>query len=235
MAEVVSPGRAEPAFASGVRTPLASAGEGAYRRTGEPREVLVDPIVSRGKFEQELADYARIAGDQRRLGWWLLRAEFPDVLVAFVAPQLRPPAVVFGALLDFTNYDLWPPSVTLVDPFSEEPLRARQLPPALAFQRKIAAGPPVQIPGMGEVIPYTEQPLLQAYGPEDIPFLCLPGVREYHDHPAHSGDSWFLHRGRGEGTLYFLLEKLHRYGVSPLRGYQMSVQISGYARSESPE
>lgn len=210
-------------------------GAGVYARTGKPREILVDPAVSRVKFERELADYARIAADRRRLEWWILHAEFPEVLIAFAAPQLRPAAVVFAALLDFTNYDLWPPSVTLVNPFTSAPLLARQIPPALTFKRRIPAGPPVDIPGVGEVVPQAEQPLLQAHGPDEIPFLCIPGVREYHDHPAHSGDSWLLHRGKGEGMLYFLLEKLYHYGVEPIRGYEFGLQISGFLRPESPE
>jgi hypothetical protein len=26
------------------------------------------------------------------------------------------------------------------------------------------------------------------------PFLCLRGIREYHEHPQHSGDEWLLYR-----------------------------------------
>ena len=65
--------------------------------------------------------------------------------------------------------------------------------------------------------------VLQAYGPEEIPFLCLAGVREYHEHPAHSGDIWELHRASGAGRLVRLLEIIHRYGIEPITG--MSVQL----------
>jgi hypothetical protein len=195
--------------------------------------VLVDPTVSRAKFERELAGYGRIAADQRRHGWWILHAEFPEVLVAFAAPQLRPPAVLFGASLDFTNYDLWAPSVTIVDPFTGEPLRYKDIPAALRLSRRVQQM--VEVPGIGPVPGEVEQPLLIAHEVEEIPFLCIPGVREYHDHPAHSGDSWLLHRGQGEGTLFFLLEKLYRYGVEPIKGYQLGLHIAGFVRPELPE
>lgn len=198
-------------------------------------ELFVDPAVSRAKFDREVAQYQAIASDRRRVGWWLLEAEFPRVLFAFTAPQLRPAGVLFGALIDFTNYDLWAPSVRIVNPFTGEPYRARELPPTLTMQRRVQANLPEQFAAAGIASLEAEQPLLQALAPDDIPFLCLPGVREYHEHPAHAGDSWLLHRGRGEGTLFFILDVLYRYGVEPIKGYQVQMvpQIS-YARPQSP-
>ena len=71
--------------------------------------------------------------------------------------------------------------------------------------------------------------MLQANKPDDFPFLCLPGVREYHDNPAHTGDSWLLHRGSGEGSLVFILEKIWIYGADPLAAYNIQIQIQGLA------
>lgn len=211
---------------------VAEAAGGRYARNGQPREILVDPAVARAKFERELDAYRKIAADQRQLGWLLLQAEFPEVLVAFASPQLNPPALLFGALLDFTNYDLWPPSVTIVNPFTVEPLRYRDIPQELRMMRRVPQM--IAVPGLGQVAGEMEQPLLIAHGPDEVPFVCLPGVKEYHEHPAHSGDSWLNHRGNGEGTLFFLLEKLYRYGVEPIRGYQLGLHIAGFLRAESP-
>lgn len=197
-------------------------------------ELLVDPVISRTKFDREVAQLQSVSAECRRRGWWVLDAEFPNVLAAFVAPQLRPRPVLFGALLNFDNYDLWAPSVRIVDPFTAKPLLAKEIPPSLTFTRKVAVQIPVEIPGMGS-FGYTEQPLLMAHGPDELPFFCIPGVREYHEHPAHTGDDWLLHRDRGEGSLYFLLEKLARYGLEPVQQYQMGLQIIGYARGEAPE
>ena len=69
---------------------------------------------------------------------------------------------------------------------------------------------------------------MQALAPDDVPFLCLPGVREYHEHPAHAGDAWELHRANGAGRLVRLLEVITKYGIEPIGGFkvQMIPQIS---------
>lgn len=180
---------------------------------------LVDPAVSIEKFRREVAEYRRLEREHLRRGWMMIQAEYPEVFVVFANPTIKPPAVIFGALLDFTNYDLWAPSVTLVNPFTMEPYKAREL-PVLLFRRPPAAEiPPHVMAMMQQGVPFEQlmQPtrLLVWYTPEDVPFVCLPGIREYHEHPGHSGDSWLSHRGRGEGTLYFILDQLYKYGVQP--------------------
>lgn len=190
--------------------------------------LLVDPAISRIKFERELAEYGLLQREHMRRGWWVLEAEYPKVFIVYASPRLKPPAVIFGASLDFTNYDLWPPSVTLVDPFTREPYRAKGLPTTLLRQRKVSAAP---LEGLAEVQGQEILELgrlLQWHSEDDIPFLCVPGVREYHHHPAHTGDSWLLHRRTGTGTLFFLLDVLYKYGVQPIDGYnvQLVPQIS---------
>ena len=187
-------------------------------------ELFVDPAVSRAKFERELADYRKLADEYARRGWWMIKAEFPEVFVVFAAPQLKPPAVVFGALLDFTNYDFLPPSVRLVDPFTREPYKGKNLPVPLLRRSQLA---PLPINSINDSSDLPPQALMQFHNPEDIPFLCMPGVREYHQHPAHSGDLWLLHRDRGEGRLFFILDHLYRYGVAPLQAYHIQLAISG--------
>ena len=194
--------------------------------------LLVDPAVSRVKFERELATYRALADDHRRRGWWLLDAEFPTAFVVFATPRVKPPAVVFGAVLDFSNYDFWPPSVRLVDPFTCEPYRARDLPGDLRRRVPVQLQPELAGLGLGS---FQNQPMMQFLDPEELPFLCLPGVREYHEHPGHSGDSWLLHRGKGEGTLHFILNQLYTYGVQPINGYQVGLQVVGFIQQDVPE
>jgi hypothetical protein len=202
-------------------------------------ELLVDPAVSEAKFARELAQYREREREYQRRGWWLLQAEFPQVFIVFATPQLKPPAVVFGAELDFTNYDLWPPSVRLADSFTREPYKASELPTIL--KRRTTSAAPVAFADLGPqgATPLVVQdiPLMQWHGPDDVPFLCLPGVREYHDHPAHSGDLWLLHRGQGEGTLHFLVEKLSQYGVEPISDYnvQLVPTVAGFQQANVPE
>jgi len=191
---------------------------GAEGAAAAPDELqYVEPEVSRRKFDRELADYRRLEHDYRRRGWFLIEATFPTVLVVLAAPHLSPPPVVMGVLFDYTNYDARPPSVRLVNPFTREPYRAAQLPTGL--DRRVDR-PPAQAPDGRQIV--TIQRLMQFYSPDDIPFLCVPGVREYHDHPGHSGDPWDLHRPDGIGALVHLLTVVHTYGVAPLAGWSVN-------------
>lgn len=182
----------------------------------------VDPTVSRTKFERELVEYRQQREHYLRRGWLLLEAEFPRILVIFAAPNLNPAAVIMGVQFDYSNYDAEPPSVKLVKPFSGEPFKAKELPTTL--NRSL---PPkeLEVPGIPnqkmQINPV--QPYVQSYGPDEIPFLCIQGVREYHNHPAHSGDAWELHRVSGAGRLVRLLEVIYRYGIEPVTGYNVQL------------
>src|SRR5207247_2738107 len=106
---------------------------------------FVDPQVSRAKFDREIAEYRQLERDYRRRGWLLIRAEFPSVLVVLAAPQLSPPAIVTGGAFDYTNYDMRPPSVRFVYPFTSDPYKAKDLPTHL--KRSVESGAP-PIPGL---------------------------------------------------------------------------------------
>jgi hypothetical protein len=180
----------------------------------------VDLSVSRTKFDREIAEFRSLGGEYRKRGWFLVEAEFPRVLAIMAAPQLKPSAIVLGVALDYTNYDAAPPSVRLVNPFTDEPYKFQELPTqlmrALPEQQVALPGNPGNAPQL-RVQP--QQPLMQAHGPDEIPFLCLAGVKEYHEHPAHSGDVWELHRVTGAGRLVRLLEVVSRYGLEPISGF----------------
>jgi hypothetical protein len=135
--------------------------------------------------------------------------------------------------LDFTNYDLEPPSVKLVNPFSRKPYRAKEL-PTVMLRRQVKAVPALAAAGLQAPQVVTNVPLMQAQSPDDIPFLCVPGVREYHAHPAHTGDSWLTHRSLGEGTLFNILSVVYQYGVRPISQYDIGLQVTGFQQSEPP-
>src|SRR5688572_7142105 len=105
-------------------------------------ETHVDPAVSRQKFHRELAEYRKLEDDHLKRGWWLLKAEFPEVFVVFATPKLNPPCVMFGAVLDFTDYDFQPPSVRLVHPFTQVPYKQNELPNHL-LRTVLTPNPPV--------------------------------------------------------------------------------------------
>jgi hypothetical protein len=190
---------------------------------------VVDPVVSHEKFDRELTEFRRLESEHRRRGWWLLEAHFPRVFVVFATPQLRPPAVICGVDVDFANYDLEPPSVRLVDPFTREPYRQNNLPTALLRRQVMNFAMGAGMPQLAGVVP-----LMQAHAADEIPFLCIPGVREYHAHPAHSGDSWLTHRGLGAGTLYHILNTIYQYGVQPITNYGIGHHVVGFEQGDPP-
>lgn len=202
-------------------------------------EQSVDPVVSKAKFDREIANYRQIEDVYIQRGWYLLKATFPEVFVVFAAHQLTPAPVVFGVRLDFTDFDFKPPSVRIVNPFSGIPYLAKELPdPAKLFRKGTAPNQPIQIPQAPGVMLQLQpmQQLVQSHDPEAIPFLCLAGVREYHEHPAHTGDNWLLHRAKGEGTLYHILSVLSKYGIDPIKKLSLGLDISvkGF-QIEAPE
>jgi hypothetical protein len=197
---------------------------------------FTDPTVSKAKFEREVREFRDLEAEYQQRGWFLVRADFPEAFVLIAAPQLHPPAIVTGVLLDFTNYDAAPPSVRLVNPFTGVPYRNSELPTRLN-----RALPPqdLQLPGLppgAAARMQPVQPLMQAHAPDDVPFLCIPGVREYHQHPGHTGDLWELHRASGAGRLVRLLEVIHKYGVQPIPGYSVNlVPQIGFEAGQAPQ
>lgn len=189
-----------------------------------PQHQYADPAVSRRKFEREIAEFRRLGDDYRRRGWFLVHAEYPRILVILAAPKLTPSAIVSGVAFNYLNYDAAPPSVQLVHPFTAQPYKLSELPTQLM---RALPTQQIRLPGMAEGAPpvamQAQQPLMQAHTPDEIPFLCLAGVREYHEHPAHSGDLWELHRASGSGRLVRLLEIISRYGLDPITNFAVQL------------
>lgn len=192
----------------------------------------VDPTVSRAKFEREVAQFREHETMHRQRGIFLLGATFPEVFVLLASPRVRPSVLIAGVVIDFANYDLKPPSVTFVNPFSREPIKAKDLTISMPRRQPMHGVPPEVATALAQQGQIQVINMIQFNGPEEVPFLCLPGVREYHDNPAHTGDSWLLHRRSGEGSLHFILEQIWKYGVNPFDQFQISdvkVTIAGLA------
>lgn len=194
-------------------------------------ERLVDPAVTLAKLERELARFRADAEAYARRGCWLVDVQSLRLHFVFGTPNARPPALVFGAALDFTDYDFRAPSVHLVDPFTRVPYRFKELPTRLPRRAPAQGVTPEMLAAMGiqpgapvQVIAHEE--LMQAYEPDDVPILCMRGVRAYHANPGHTGDPWLLHRTSGAGSLADLLEQLLKYGVAPINGFQIQMSIA---------
>jgi len=174
--------------------------------------VFADPLVCKAKFDREVDNVWRLAGEYHRRGVWLIDATFPEVYVALVATNIKPAIIPFGVVINFDNYDVEPPSVRFVHPFNRTPLKMSEI--GTVFPTLMGFGPQGQ-PNV--------QGLVQAFS-DERPFLCMQGVREYHDNPAHSGDSWLLHRNTGIGTLAHLLQVLVKHGSEPIKTLTVAFQ-----------
>lgn len=176
-------------------------------------EQFVDPAVTKRKFRRQLEQW-REHGRARERGWVLLEVddETPAVEVAFTARvslsagSAPAPVVVCTVRLDYANYDLVPPSLTFIDFSSREP----------------------SIPHVGAFVPAesgSPRNVLVAAHPEtQRPFLCLPGIREYHSHPQHSGDDWLLHRSQGAGSLLIVCERVWSFMARNVIGLNLVFQ-----------
>lgn len=190
-----------------------------------PAPVVADPAVCQAKFDAEVASYRAIENDMIRRGQWMISAVFPKVLVNFAAlGDQAIPVVAFGVELDFTNYDMWPPSVQIVHPFTRRPYRGSNLPLHAQLVRRRNGFENIPLSELS-LHPDALERMMQWRSPNDIPFLCHVGVREYHEHPAHSGNDWLLHRGLGKGTLYHLLDLIHQLGPAGITGAGMTLSI----------
>ncbi len=198
--------------------------------------MYADPTVVRRKVEREIAAYFERQEHFRSRGIWVLQYDFPQLLVAFVATKVKPfPIAPYGVLFDLSNYDVGPPSVRFVNPFTKQPLKQSEIPTRLSRLRVGPGGQqhvtlPDGSPGVISMPAGVQQDdLLQAWPEDERPFVCLQGVLEYHQNPGHSGDSWWLHRSKGAGSILRLLDILARYGTESMRqlNFQLRYDIAG--------
>lgn len=171
--------------------------------------IVVDPEVTRLKLQRELELWGENQETYRRRGWLLLGRRELDVDIGFLGRlpigAQAVPAMTACVRVDFTNYDLWPPSVEFINPFTGE-----------------YAPPPVQA-----LVDSDEGPrdlVVHSHPETNRPFFCVPGIREYHEHPQHDGDSWLLHRATGEGCLATICDRIWRAMARSLLGIHVELQ-----------
>jgi hypothetical protein len=106
--------------------------------------------------------------------------------------------------IDFTSFDLWAPSAEFIDPFTRE-----------------YTTPVVQ--AIVEVEGGAQNLIIGGHPETNRPFLCVPGVRQYHSHPQHTGDSWLLHRPERGGSLVMICERVWQTMARTLLGVQFQL------------
>jgi hypothetical protein len=169
--------------------------------------ISVDPAVCRVKHQREKE---RLIGQRKVLqerGIFLLEPTvYPLIELVFVprqplrvavpqAPQGRIilpsggmyltvasmqnlSARAFKARFDLTDYDLRAPSLVFLDPWTNQEMKYEEMFRAFEFEKTRGS----------------HLVLLGDHPSTHRPFLCLRGIREYHEHPQHSGDEWLLYR-----------------------------------------
>jgi hypothetical protein len=169
------------------------------------KQVLIDPKVSRRKFNKEVKSLLNLKDDLRKRGWIIENIDYPIVRVTFLAIGVTPPMAFLTVDIDFANYNICAPSVRFLHPVTFAPLYVNAI-------RKLATGESRNL-------------MINAHPDTKESFLCLPGIYEYHIHPEHDGDSWDIHRYSGEGTLYFILENIWKYCIKGISTYLLQIQL----------
>lgn len=172
--------------------------------------MFVPTEVTTAKFERQLQRWDDNAEAYRRRGWLMLGGDGMCIDIGFIADVAfaqTPLSVITAAIrLDYTNFDAVPPSLTFINPRTGDPG-----PPAVRAADRIEGG---------EI----RDALIDGHPETGLPFLCLPGIREYHSHPQHNGDDWLLHRALNEGDLAVICDRVWRRMVRNVLGVRVAVQ-----------
>lgn len=151
----------------------------------------VDRGVAQAKFARELGILTAQEPTLSARGIFVHRTEFPLVDVIYASGQplrldlgLRAVDVPmlgqrpFGVRFDMEDFDLTAPSATIRD------IRDwKHLPSGAVAGFHDIGGQPT--------------PVLLNHPTLKRPFLCMQGIREYHEHPDHTNDDWLTHRDPG--------------------------------------
>jgi len=98
-----------------------------------------------------------------------VKLEFQQPLPFFTS---RP----FGVRIGMDDFDQRAPSALFCDPVTWEPLET------------LHVGSEVDTKGSISRVTIDRHPTFKR------PFLCMRGIREYHEHPQHTGDDWMQYR-----------------------------------------
>jgi hypothetical protein len=196
---------------------------------------MVDSEVSRLKFDREVQTLGEQRTTMESRGIFLLAStSYPFVELAFMPRHLLQvliPAVQSGAIIlpqgammaveipsvsarafkarfDLTGYDLQAPSLEFRDFWTDNRLEYATMFRALEYEKDRKA----------HVVLLDDHPITHK------PFLCVRGIREYHEHPQHSGDDWLLYRQ--QMNLFSIVMSLWRVTIDLIHP-QMFYQPNG--------
>lgn len=141
----------------------------------------MDPGVSKLKFDREIQLFDGEASSfVRAAGWQITEATFPELSVIFTHPRSSRHV---GFRFQCDGWDEQPPALCLFNPETKAELPWDKWP-----QGGWTVGNPHPVTGK--------------------PFLCLPGIREYHIHTSHVNDLWSNYKAKGSYTLPFIVDRV---------------------------
>lgn len=175
-------------------------------------EQYVDPGITKAKFDIEIERYFQQYDEWQKKGVFLIREQYPVCEFLFLAPKLFPLSSVFAIRIDYTNYDAEAPSIKFINPYNGQLIKSTEIP--VQFKQKATADYIAENPGQD-----TSAGIQICIAIEtESPFICHPGFWEFHHHPLHTGESWILHREKGEGKLYRILQVLYDHSTALIAG-----------------
>lgn len=162
-------------------------------------DVKMDPIVSERKIEEEVRNLLNIEDLMKRRGWEI-KYNYPEIFVTFNIGGTNENIPFMMAHINASNYDLIPLSVHFLDPNTRHPLSRVQSIMVRNGIPQFKGGRPLEV---------------VVHDPPRLPFLCVPGIREYHLHPQHDNDPWHWHRYTGEGKLFTVIDNIWVCCIKP--------------------
>ena len=143
----------------------------------------MDKAVSHRKFKSEIRSLeTEVTTYVSIKGWRLVSTIYPTLAV--VLRHVRSHREIeFRFVCD--DWDELPPSLTLHDPED------------------------------GRELPWAEWPkgvwsVHESHPSTGKPFLCLPGIREYHTHPSHLSNKWEGYRQQSAYRLRDIIDRVHQ-------------------------
>jgi hypothetical protein len=204
----------------------------------------IDPEITRRKYESEVRRLTEQRENLEERGIFLLEnSSFPAIDFFFVprsllrlavpigtppgSPPMPPntmqafdvPSVAgraFKARFNLSDYDLRAPSLEFLDPWTNELLSYENMFKAFEFEPVRGA----------HLVLLGDHPITHR------PFLCLRGIREYHEHPQHSGDDWLLYRDKL--SIFSLVLSLWRVAIDLVRPQLLLTTVQPVQTGASP-
>jgi hypothetical protein len=133
------------------------------------------PELSRGLFEEQIQKILRNTDLLLDRGWLFLEWEYPWLAIAVRHRNTRKIRVF---KFKFNDWDDVPPSLKLVDAETGEDLPGNMWP--TGNQSYWHSGGWISSAGITTT----------------LPFMCMPGIREYHTHQSHTSDHWENYKGK---------------------------------------